>query len=195
MFRRPPSAVLVTLCLLLAGCLAPATTDGPTSTPDPTATPDAPFDLRVENDADREVAVDVWFVAGRLDGVVVTAPDGTNRTYAVEDLQGAPVAVVNATAVTPRGDVDRSIGLRLSGGVDGVTRADVSGVESVVYAVSRAGEEGTDDGTDAGGAMRAGEDEHVAFVGVATCAPGGVVTGLTLAVDASTATTQVTCEE
>ncbi|MFC5973300.1 hypothetical protein ACFPYI_18370 [Halomarina salina] len=189
MNSRTAATLLVALCLLLAGCLSPAVADESTPTPDGVATPDDRFDLRVANDADREVSVVVWFVTGSLDDVVVTSADGTNATYSVADLRGAPVAVENATSVTPRGDVDRSVGLRLSAGVDGVAQADVSGVESVVYAVSAGGDQ-----VDDGEAVRAGVNETVQYVGVGSCSAGGVVTGLTLNVDGASATAQVTCD-
>jgi hypothetical protein len=182
--------VLVVCCLLLAGCVG-FDTGGATPTPTTDApTPDDRFALRVTNDATETVAVRAWFVTGSLDGVVVTAADGTNTTYSAADLEGTPLAV-NATAVTPQGDVDRSVGIRLSGGVDGVANADVTGVQSVVYAVTSGdGEETT---PDAGGAVRVGGDERVEYVGVVTCADGESVTGLTVAVGAET-TTAVTCE-
>jgi len=187
---RTVSPVLVVCCLLLAGCVGFDT--GATT---PTLTTDAPttddrFALRVTNDATETVAVRAWFVTGSLDGVVVTAADGTNTTYSAADLQGSPLAV-NASAVSPQGEVDRSVGIRLSGGVDGVANADVAGVRSVVYAVTSGdGEETT---PDAGGAVQVGGDERIEYVGVVTCPDGESVSGLTVAVGNET-TTAVTCE-
>lgn len=182
------SPVLVVCCLLLAGCVGFDAGDATPTADAPTA--DDRFALRVTNDATETVAVRAWFVTGDLDGVVVTAADGTNTTYSVADLRGSPLAV-NASTVAPQGDVDRSVGIRLSGGVDGVANADVTGVRSVVYAVlSGDGEETT---PDAGGAVQVGGDDRVQYVGVVTCADGGSVTGLTVAVGAEP-TTAVTCE-
>jgi hypothetical protein len=92
-------AVLLPL-LLSAGCLG-----APTDDPDPTTN----ATVQVTNEGAEPYRASVYVVTEPVDGVRVTGPDGTNRTFDADRPSAVPAAALgNATAIEPLDEGRRS---------------------------------------------------------------------------------------